>query len=237
MRPMLPNCTDRTPKYEKAYKVLIERAREAGAGAISYETAFYPSAIPKEQKWKWDMIDAILGIRMRKMYLSFGRLQSCTRPSYLWTENIMHAVAEEAHKVGMTVGVSDPVWKQLSEVGCCCGIRPDDPVFGNWQRKNATNALVCARDGKNDGVITLDDIVPEWAYEMPLAGMIKPGPGAENSWLSTHGKWEFHLRKVWNDPNSQRSPMNYFQGALEIVGEDEKYKGLVRENRESAWSV
>ena len=49
-------------------------------------------------------------------------MQACTRPSFLWTENIMHAVHDKATECGLVVGVSDPVWKQLGETGCCCGM-------------------------------------------------------------------------------------------------------------------
>ena len=70
----------------------------------------------------------------------------------------MHAIKEEALKYGMNIGVSDPVWKQLGETGCCCGIEPDDPVFGNWQEQSATNQLLLARD--TGRLIHFEDILP-----------------------------------------------------------------------------
>lgn len=154
----------------------------------------------------------------------------------------MHSVREEAHKHGMTVGVSDPVWKQLSDVGCCCGIKPDDPVFGNWERENATNALITARDSA-DGLITLDAIVPPWAKDVKLGNMVNMGAGPLVVHDKRHMTWEDHLLYTWNNPSAQRSAMNYFQGAIRPHEKDGngnwiyKYAGLERKNIPSIWNV
>jgi len=241
-RPMLPGLSDRTPSYDQAYAVLIERAAEAGAKAISYEAGFVPGMMTKDMKSEWDGIEKITGIPIRSIYKRFGKMQACTRPSYKWTEGIMHAVRDEARKHHMWIGVSDPVWKQLGEHGCCCGIPKDHPVFGNWQRESATNQLLEARDTGKE--IHCRDIVPKWAEQVGEEGMICYPAGPHVRHDGNHKMWSHTLREVWNTIDKERSPMNYFQGCLEPIGLDEdkdivyRYVGLKRHYKKAPyWSV
>jgi len=238
LRPIIKGISDRNC----AYKTLIAKSADAGAGAVSYEVAFYPAAIGKENVWKWKQLDEITGINMRRQYEAFGKIMACSRPSYLWTENIMHSIKETAHKYGMVAGVSDPVWKQLTDVGCCCGIKPDDKVFGNWERENATNMMLLAKQGKKK-IIRLKDITPPWAYEAKAAGIINPGAGPKTMWNQKHLTWAMVLKKNWNNRAAQRSPENYFQGAWKAVGKDDegnltyKYVGLKRHYKNARWGI
>jgi len=202
-RPILPGVSDRTRQYPQAYKVLVERAAQAGACAVSMEA---------ELKWRWQRLSKLAGVPFMELYRQFGPTMACMRPPYTWTENIMHAIVEHAHACGLVVGVSDPVWKQLSDTGCCCGILPDDPVFGNWQEESATNQLLLARDtGK---LLRPEDVIPSWAYKASLNGIAPPGVGPKAAWKHRHVKWADRLRAKWNDLTTQRGPLNYFQGAL-----------------------
>jgi DNA repair photolyase len=237
LRPMIKGITDRNGNY----KDLIRRSADAGARAVSAEVLFYPLGIPKDKRWKWRLLDKYCGYSLKEQYRKFGRLQACTRPSYLWTENIMHSVRNVAHSSRMVLGVSDPVWKQLTDVGCCCGIPPNDPVFGNWEPENATEALRRGRD--EGGEICFADICPPWASSKRLSEMINLGAGPKTLYAKRHDTWSDKLREIWNDPSSERGPMNYFQGALRIVGTDSdgnliyKYKGLKRQHRKTGWNV
>lgn len=234
-RPMIPGVSDRTRKMDKAYRVLIERAAQAGACAISYEVAFSPGAPDASVKKRWEALSQIAGYDLLALYKRFGRTQACTRPPAAWTEEIMHAVRDVAHECNMTVGVSDPVWKQLGDTGCCCGILPDDPVFGNWQRESATNQLLEAKaTGKE---IHFQDVVPEWAKSTLYADLCNTGVGPTAVWKTRHMTWEDRLRENWNTLDKERSTLNYFQGALVPVRRDEngdivyQYVGLERQNQ------
>ena len=233
-RPILAGISDRTKKYPKAYKTLIEMAANAGAKAISYEVAFTAGIGSPDITKRWKILEEISGVPYRQVYSQFGKKQSCNRPSYLWTENIMHAIAEESKKNGLTVGVSDPVWKQLGETGCCCGMLPDDKVFGNWQTESATNQLLIAKNTGKE--LCADDVIPEWAKHILFTNMCNGGVGPTIVYKRKHYYWADALRSIWNDLKRERSPLNYFQGALEPVRKDKngevfyKYKGLVRRN-------
>lgn len=247
LRPIMQGITDKN----KAWYSLINKAADAGAKAISYEVGFYPQAIPKANKWKWEQLNKLSGRNFKQIYSSFGKLQACTRPSYLWTEEIMHRIKEVSVDRGLNIGVSDPVWKQLTEAGCCCGIMPDDPVFGNWEQENATNTLLIAMDKKGDGrLMYFKDINPPWSKDLPLAAMVNLGAGPKFVYDKKYLVWEDHLIKTWDNPSSQRSPMNYFQGALQIHKDEHgntvrdsdghivyKYVGLKRHNLETGWNV
>ena len=233
-RPIFPGISDSTKNHPKAYKELIEKAKESGAIAISYECGFTPGGVTQEIKKRWDRFGEICGVDYLNVYKNFGKSNSCTRPSYTWTENIMHAIAEEAKKNQLTIGVSDPVWKQLTETGCCCGILPDDEVFGNWERENATNMLM--RSKNEDIEIKADDIIPPWAYKVKHSSMCSPGVGPKVVYSCNHATWADKLRQVWNTLEGQRSPLNYFQGALLPIRKEGneiiyKYKGLKRHNK------
>lgn len=231
-RPMFPGLSDSTKNYPRAYKTLIDMAAEAGACAISCEVGFVPGSLTTDLKWRWEQFGKAMGISWVDIYRKFGPTMACMRPPNAWTENIMHAVKEVAHNNGMVVGVSDPVWKQLTDTGCCCGILPDDPVFGNWQEESATNQFLLAmRTGKELGI---DDITPGWAHEARLAGIVYPGVGPTSAWEQRHGTWGTYLEKIWNNVGAQRGPLNYFQGALQPTRTDEmgnvfyRYVGLER---------
>lgn len=230
MRPMLPGVTDSTPDYPQAYKTLIDKCAAAGISAISYEVAFTPGRMTPEIRDRWERIEKAVKMPLINIYKSFGGNQACMRPSHKWTEQIMYAVRDEARKHKLIIGVSDPAWKQLTEVGCCCGITEDDPVFGNWQTESATNQLLIA---KNTGkILKAKDIIPEWAYHKNINGIVNTGPGPKAKFVRRYVNWSDKLSETWEDPSKERSPLHYFQGALIPIERDKeghlsyKYVGL-----------
>lgn len=233
-RPLVPNLSDKTPNHDRAWEVLIDRAAEVGADAISYETIFLLGSMTTKMHERFAYMEKMLNVPLRKIYKQFGSHQACIRPSYLWAEEIMHAIRDRAKKHDMWIGVSDPVWKQLTECGCCCGIPRTHPVFGNWERESATNRLMEAKQtGK---LLHLDDIVPEWAKDYREDKMVAYPAGPHAQYARRHRTWADALKEVWNDIDKERSPVNYFQGALYPVDTDAdgnlvyKYVGLQRQH-------
>lgn len=211
-RPMMPGLSDSTKNHKYAYRDLIDMAADAGAIACSYEVAFAPGIAGTEVKARWQRINEIVGFDLYGMYMQFGR-QACTRPPYSWTEPIMHAVHNYAHKRGLVLGVSDPAWKQLGDSGCCCGILPEDPVFGNWERESATNQLLIGTL-QPDREFGHEDITPAWAYDKRSCDMVNYGPGPGSKYKRDHDMWSDKLHENWNDVARERGPLVYFQGAM-----------------------
>lgn len=237
LRPMIPGVTWGRPDAPHAYRELIERAAEAGARAISYEVAFCPKTLTVETRGRWKALGEVAGMDLIKLYHATNRdlkYVTCQRLPYQFTDEVMHDVARVAHACGLVVGVSDPVWKQLNDTGCCCGILPDDPVFGNWQKESATNQLLRARDyGVELGP---QDIIPKWAHKVSVSELVNLGVGPGVVYKTNHWTWADQLRYIWNDLSRPRGPLNYFQGALVPTCRDESgdlyyvYRGLKCEN-------
>ena len=129
-------------------------------------------------------LNRISGIDLTAFYKKTSEKQgSCLRGSRWWKEDLVFEMKEHAKKIGLTFGISDPHWKELNDSGCCCGILPNDPIFGNWQRESATNRLIEAKanfEKTGEGKLYFKDINPFWAKEVSLVGMvcITKAPGA-----------------------------------------------------------
>lgn len=232
-RPIIPNLSDRTAKHPHAWKELIEKCAEAGAKAISMEAIFTPSVIKPEKKKDWDLLEDTLGINLRKIY-SVNRIKGgmCNRLNREFAEDIFYGARDLCHKLGMTYASSDPLFKHLNDSGCCCGILPDDPVFGNWQRENATNAVVVARDEGRK--VSAMEFIPSWSWVQSMKGMCFSTNA--QSMLYTNTKWGEKLRKTWNDLKSNRGILYYLQGMLQPVSVNKEgdveytYKEPARKN-------
>ena len=241
-RPILPGISDATKKHPKAYKELIQKCAEAGVNSISYEVAFLPGRMTNEVKKKWQQIEKISGKPLISIYKSMGKNEACFRPSYKWTEQIMIAIYNEAKKYNLDIGVSDPLWKELTECGCCCGLKESDPIFGNFQTESCTNQLMLAKQtGK---ILKSEDIIPDWSKNCLKEKLANPGVGPTVRYKRKHETWADNLRRIWNEIERERSPYNYFQGVLipcKKEGEEiyYKYKGLPRSNPKKTpfWNI
>jgi len=204
-RPIIPGISD--PSWRR----LLDYSADAGCRAVSMEFAFVPGAMPDHVKKMWKEIEQIAGWPMVKWYKEttsvFG---SCLRSSRAWKEDLTFAIREHTHKLGMTFAISDPHWKELNDYGCCCGIPPDDPVFGGWQRKQATNAVLLAKQGER---VSAEDGIPDWAWETKLDEMVCI-TGPSNAFQRGYKTWGDKLRETWNDTKSPRGPLGYFEGVL-----------------------
>lgn len=79
-RPIFPGLSDSTPTYPEAYRVLIEKAAEAGAVACSYEVGFAPGAADRNTRWRWEQFSKAVGIPYLGIYRQFGKRTACMRP-------------------------------------------------------------------------------------------------------------------------------------------------------------
>lgn len=248
MRPCIPGLTDRTPRHPRAYRDLILAAADAGARALSMEVMFWPDVEPPHVRARMDLlVREVGGFDLRRWYKATTPVRgSCLRSSRTWKQELIHACREVAHEVGMVFAVSDPHFKELGDTGCCCGITEDDPVFGGWQRMNATAALVGARrdfDAGGAGLARLGDVVPEWSKLVTRHEMaaVRAGPQYRSARKAT---WADFLRDAWNDLRGARGPLHYFGGVLRPFERDEngdvvyRYEPWAKEaGRAPGWEV
>lgn len=241
-RPVVPGMSDATPRYPKAYKTLIDWAADAGAKSMEYEILYAPMRFHGEQLKRWNQMEHDIGVPVREAYRKMGKTQASLRPSAMWSEQIVHAIYEAAKARGMVVGISEPAWKDLNDGGCCCGMVNTHPIFGNFEPRNATQALVTARDtGK---LLTLDDVTPEWAAEWKMSLICNiGGAGPKGAYEKRHLLYSDFIKRDWLNPASTRNPVVYFQGAVEAVmhGDQVAYRYVGQKRRHPAqtpyWSV
>jgi DNA repair photolyase len=218
IRPILKNVTDATAKHPQAWKELLYRARESGAEAVSMEFVFVPGATAGGVGKRWRMIEEQTRFPYRRFYKSTSdRYTSCLRSSATWKEELVFLMRDEAHRLGMVFSISDPHWKELNDTGCCCGIKPDDPIFGYWERKQACQGLLDAKadyEAGGQGLIRLDQVTPEWAHHIPGSAPFFV-TGARCAAMNRLSFAECHHKHIWNNPDATRGPYLYFGGVLQ----------------------
>jgi len=234
-RPFLLGISDYHKKAAKGegWKVLLEKAAEAGAKAISFEFIFLNSALTPRQNVMYKQM-----FKIQEMP-QFGELwngasnpkESCRRASRSLKFDLTMAIREKTHELGMVFGCSDPHFKEYNDTGSCCGILPDDPWFGKWSRRQLTNVIVEMRKAYEAGKpvrVTYKDWAPEWAHKIVAGDMI-----AFNNYharrVNKYMTFGDNMRNKWNNPNHPRGPYIYFAGMMRPVGTDTATGDLVYE--------
>lgn len=224
-RPFLPGVSDAYPGEPNAWKCLIERSKEAGARALSFEYIFMSNTPTDRQKAMNRLMFKAMGRPkfMEEWNRMSGMGETCRRGSrtfkYEMTMNAYHL----CKKLEMNFGCSDPHFKEFNSTGNCCGMPEDgDPWFSNWSRRQMSEVIVQARRAYLRGetpLFTYNDWKPEWAHNVRLGTMVALG-----DWHSHRVKKEVtfgdHMRGKWNNPKHPRGPYHYFGGVLQPVGID-----------------
>lgn len=216
---------------------LIEQAHEAGATGVSTEF-FCLEQRGLENRAKYERMSAGAGFDLYEFY----KRESPGQSGYLRLNRKVKGayfipMAATAERLGMRFSVSDMHFKELGNVGGCCGIYWDDEeveqrdgrqgVFVN--KGTITYAHIIA---KANGEVRWSDVVRslDWA-DVPLSGS-----GALQGLMSDTDKRAAHrfqtlteaLRSQWNDPNNSKSPYRYGGGRLYPVGLDENQDVVYR---------
>lgn len=231
LRPALPGVSDSYKGEPEAWKVLMDKAAEAGARAISFEFIFLEAAPTPRQRAMYKAMFKVMGNSKFGKYWNehSNHKENCRRASREMKYELTMKIREHAHKLGMVFGCSDPHFKEYNDTGSCCGFTPDTPYFGRYSRRQMTNVIVEARKAHERGerrLIGYEDWKPQWAHEVSLGSMVALG-----SWHShrMHANTTFgdHMRNKWNDPRHPRGPYIYFAGMLDPVGVDSKTRDVV----------
>ena len=202
------------------------KAAEAGAKAVSFEFLFLDSAPTTRQKIMYNhMFKAMGDPKFGQKWNSMSKsVEACRRGSREYKFDMTMKIRELAHELGMVFGCSDPHFKEYNDTGSCCGIKPDDPIFGGWSRRQLTNVIVEMRDAYDRGEnrrMTYLDWAPEWAHKVNAVEMYNCG-----NWHSKRVRKHFTfgdaMRNKWNAPKAPRSPYVYFSGVMRPVGIDQR---------------
>lgn len=234
-RPALPPLFNKGVNGRPAWQVMIDKAVEAGAIAVSFEWVFlYRAAIPSQRMQYQHMSEVMGEPNFPEIWMHHSiRNQMCLRANRLYKYGPTMALIDYAHERGLTVGISDPHFKEMSDSIACCGIPENDPVFGRFSRRCLTTLVVEGRrryEANGDNLtFRFYDWVPEWASKVKLADMACLS-NADEHMKYKYATFEDKLRLEWNNPSHFRSPYYYFEGILYPVDIDDN-KDLIYEYR------
>lgn len=232
-RPFIYGLSDAYPGEPEAWRVLMERAREAGAEATSFEFIFLSSVLTPRQRAMYQLLFKATGNpKFGDWWNSHSNLaETCRRATRSLKHDMTMKVYNKAKELGLRFGISDPHFKELNDTGCCCGLPEDDKWFGNWSRRQMTEVIVQARKAHEKGekkLFSYDDWRPEWAHKVSFGTMVS-GSDWHNYRRKKKKTWGDHIRDHWNDPKSPRGPYLYFGKVLVPVGIDKHTGDMVYE--------
>lgn len=236
MRPFLPGISDAYPGEPEAWRVLLEKAADAGARAVSFEWIFLQSALtPRQKVMYYEMFKAMGNSKFGNWWNSNSNTkESCRRASREIKYELTMKIREKTHELGMIFGCSDPHFKELNDYGCCCGIPDDDEWFGGWSRRQLINVIVEMKRAYDRGEnlqVNYLDWKPEWAHKIDANVMIAFGD-AHSHRVRRNLTFGDTMRSKWNNPNHPRSPFIYFAGVMRPIGIDLNSNDLVYEYRD-----
>jgi len=220
-RPFLPGLSD----HNNGWQRLLDKSADAGAKAVSFEFIFLESAPTTRQKIMYhNMFKAMGDVKFGDKWNAMSRsVEACRRGSRDYKFDMTAKVRDYAHKLGMVFACSDPHFKEFNDTGCCCGILPNDPIFGNWSRRQLTNVVHEMKKDFDKGIrrrVTYADWAPEWAHNVRAVEMYNCG-GWHAKRVRKYFTFGDAMRNKWNNPYHPRSPFIYFAGVMHPVGVDQ----------------
>jgi DNA repair photolyase len=233
-RPFLPGVSDTYPGGPaNAWEILIKRAHQAGARAISFEWIFLNRSLTDNQKKQYDrMFDAMGNPNFGAEWAAESHTsETCRRGSRKDKYEMTMKIRDKVHSLGWSFGCSDPHFKEWGDSGACCGFREDDPWFGRYSRRQMTEVLIQAKRSYDTGrpkMFTYNHWRPEWAHQIKAAACISFGDKHTHK-LHKDQTFGDTLRNKWNNPEHPRGPEIYFGGVLKAIGKDRNSNDMVYE--------
>lgn len=222
LRPFIVGVSD------KNYLELIERARDAGATAVTTEFFCLEMRSVRQAKEHYKILSECAGFDIVEFYRRYSNGSGYLRLNRKVKGKYIVKMQELCEKLGMRFYVSDAHGKECSNNCCCCALDKD----WNYSRGNFSAALQIA--GKT-GEVRWSDIEPDMYFlEFP----IKQADGFNMSSTENRAKlnglsMKEYLHYLWNSPKRGQSPYKIFERVLMPNGFDEngdiiyKYNNLV----------
>ncbi len=231
-RPFLPGLSDRNDGWKR----LLDKAADAGAKAVSFEFIFLEAAPTVRQKIMYHhMFKSMGNVKFGEEWNAASKgIESCRRGSREYKLDMTQKVRDYAHNLGMVFACSDPHFKEWNDSGCCCGILPDDPIFGKWSRRQLTNVVYELKQAFERGErmqVTYDDWAPDWAHQIKSVEVFNNGDWHAKR-LRKYQTFGDTFRNKWNNPKHPRNPFQYFAGVMRPVGVDKKTNDVIYEYRD-----
>lgn len=228
LRPFMLGITDIN------LETLLERAKKAGARAVSTEFFCLDLRSLSTLKERLDAIDKISGLDYRSYYkaLSPGSRGTYLRLNRLVKEYYMKRLLIKCKELDLKVSVSDPDFKEYNFSGNCCGYPESKKEFNseicNWSRGQLTYHIRKLRKkywaGERPALLTWDEVKNTIANDWASDG--RYFKDSIKYWSTDfRKKQQSHIDEfleTWNGTKSSASPYNYFDGLLVPHTLDEK---------------
>ncbi len=201
------------------FRVLIAKAKEAGADSVTTEFFCLESRADERLKRKYDEISKYAGYNIYEFYKKHSRQTGYRRLNYNIKSDVIEDMRFTAHKLGMRFYVSDAHHKEKCDYACCCGCPPDFKIsLGHYGQ-----ALQIAKS-RPDGIVYWRDIAEDLNRYIGDVLFYKAIGFNTNSNRNRAQRYEQTMyqfvKEYWNTPSSDKSPFKYFDGILEPVGLD-----------------
>lgn len=245
LRPFIIGVTDKT------LDELLERALAAGIRGISTEFFAIDHRCTDGMSKRYDWLAKIIGVDNLMKY--YTTLSPAERGGYCRLnrdvkEQYIKKIYKFCEKHGLTLGISDPDFKELCTSGSCCAmpdVFPENPEMCNWTRNQLTYHIKeCRRNfhkGTGSTEMFFNDVfndeqspyLSEHEFANYYIGVISRN-AAERSLFTP----KLLMQEHWNSIRSPKNPRNYFHGKVTPVrldGEGNYVFRYVEHDYERRW--
>lgn len=210
------------------WKVVIDKANEAGADSITTEFFCLESRADEKLKKRYKKISDVAGFDIHKFYMENSKQSGYKRLSRKIKLPIAKEMKEYAEKKGMRFLSSDSHLRDLCD-GCnCCGV----PKKFNSHKGHIGEAIQIA---KEKGEVSWSDIKDSvenlfW-FNWDRTAQYNTGSNKQRAKRLRMTMADF-LHNNWNNPNGQLSPAKAYGGVLVPERIDENGDVVYRYNGE-----
>lgn len=228
LRPFILGISDRT------LDELLEKALAAGIRAISTEFFAIDCRCTDGMNMRYKWLADIIGVKDLIKYYSL--MSPSERGTYLRLnrdvkEPYIKKIYTFCMKHGLTLGISDPDFKELCTSGSCCGMPdefPDNPEMCNWTRNQLTYYIKECRRNFHKGTGSTDIVFDEVFNDKISTYLADPrlsiyyyGVIGRNGSERDIFTLKLLMQEHNNNLRSPKNPRNYFHGKIEPYRLDE----------------
>jgi len=236
LRPFMIGITD--PTLDE----LLERARDVGIRGVSTEFFAIDNRCTAGAKMRFKWLAKYMGVENLHEYY---QALSPDRGTYLrLNRHVKERFIKKIYKFccenNLTLGVSDPDFKELCTSGSCCGMPddfPDNRALENWTRDQLTFHVKRARQIYHQSGQLVELKFDEVYNEQTSPYLVEPGLANDNFDVIGRNYAEranltqkLLLQEKWNNLRSPINPRNYLHNKLVPIGLDDKGNYIMRYN-------
>lgn len=227
LRPFIIGITD------ESLDELLHAALEAGIKAVSTEFFALDVRANVGMRTRYDWLAKLIGVKDLMQY--FKELSPRERGGYmrlnrLVKEPFVRKIYEFCARHNLTLGVSDPDFKELCTSGSCCGM-PDvytpNPLLQNWSKNQMTYHLKNLRKHYHltgeCSTLRFDEAYGSDAEYLDDLKMTNDHVAVTSMCAADRRVRTFRLilQDEWNNLRSPGNPRNYFHGKLMPINVDD----------------